>query len=95
MKSKTDEEKIAALAACVSWAINFMNTKSGGGLVVHRNGDDFKTEAWITWFQRELKNATHIEYDQEVLQFQRASKADRKRMLKESATLRDKLTPVS
>lgn len=84
------QEQRDALARCVIWAVNFMKTP-GGGLVMRRDDKGGMTmEAWITWFRRELKTVG-VEWDDELLDYARASQKDRKRMLKESATLQAKL----
>jgi hypothetical protein len=82
------------LARCVTWAVNFMKTP-GGGMVMRRDAEgNMSMEAWLTWFRRELASVG-ITWDDELLDYSRASKADRKRMLKESPTLQGKLDALN
>lgn len=78
-----------ALARCAIFAVNNFKIP-GGGLVIRQCGGEFSTESWLTWFRRELKECG-VEWDDELLEYSRASKTNRKRMLKESATLQAKL----
>jgi hypothetical protein len=72
------------------FAVNHFKTP-GGGLVMQRDDKGgMEMEPWLTWFRRELK-AVGIEWDDELLEYGRASNTNRKRMLKESPTLQGKL----
>lgn len=81
-----------ALARCCMFAVNHFKLPFGSGTVMRRDasGNFSETEHWLTWFRRELKEVG-IEWDDELLEYGRASNTNRKRMLKESPTLAAKL----
>lgn len=83
------------MASCLIWDIKFLNTKSGGGLVMHKDGDKApQFESWMTWFKRALKEGAGATFDDEILSYSRASVKDRKRMLvAENPKLAEKLNP--
>lgn len=98
MKKYTQEEAAKihkerdALARCAMFAVNHFKLPSGSGTVMRFDdkGNITESEHWIDWFRRELKEVG-IEWDDELLEYGRASMTNRKKMLKTSTTLQAKL----
>lgn len=90
MKTNHKEQHVR-LAKCVIFAVNFLYPR-GGGLVFRNNPQkgEPQSEHWLAYFRRVLKDSG-VEWDDELLQYSRASQADRKRMLATSKTLSKKL----
>lgn len=81
----------ARLAKCVIWAVNFLHAR-GGGMVYRSSPQEGEPqcEHWLAYFRRVLKDSG-VEWDDELLAYGRASNTERKRMLRESKTLKKKL----
>lgn len=90
-KNPTLQQQHDRLARCVIWAVNFLHAR-GGGMVYRSNPTEGEpsSESWLAYFRRVLKDSG-VEWDDELLAYGRASNTDRKRMLKESPTLKKKL----
>lgn len=86
--SKTQEpaydENVGELIACVRFAINFLGKPPGqSGLVMHTAKDGKMTsESWLTWMRRTLK-VYGLVWDDDMLEYGRASQKRRKEMLKD------------
>jgi hypothetical protein len=99
MKTQTKKElsdqvtdlqiKLNELARCVIFTVNFGNFR--GGCVMRKLPDgSMQMESWIAWFRRELaKNG--VTWDDDLLDYGRANKKDRKMLLKERPGLAEKL----
>jgi hypothetical protein len=99
MSAKTYTQEQAAafkkqrdtFARCMIFAVNHFKIPGGGSVMRYsEDGKNFEMESWITWFRRELKEVG-VEWDDDLLEYSRASKTDKKRMLKESPALQAKL----
>ncbi len=84
------KEQRDTFARMAMFAVNHFKTPGGGLVMTWDDKGNMSSESWLTWFRRELKEVG-IEWDDELLDWARASKTDRKRMLKESTTLQGKL----
>lgn len=83
-------EREKELIACVSWAINFCHTRGSGCVLRHGPKGEITTEHFVKWFVRALEPYGY-RYDTDLLWYYRASKTDRKRMVKDNPALAEKL----
>jgi len=96
MKTYTQEEaqkfkdQRDTFARMAIFAVNHFKIPGGGCVIRQDDKGNIETESWLTWFRRELKEVG-VEWDDELLEYSRCSKTDRKKMLKSSTTLQGKL----
>lgn len=84
------------LAQCVHFALSWLHSK-GSGLLMDRSdptATEYKMEHWTTWFIRTMETVG-AKYDLDILDFQRSSQTDRKKMLKANPALQEKLNKTT
>lgn len=83
------------LARCVHFSLSHLRA-SGSGMLMDRDpaATEWKMEHWTEWFIREMESCG-LKYDRELLEFQRASQTDRKKMLKANPAIQEKLNKTN
>jgi hypothetical protein len=90
-KFKEQRDKFAHL---LIFAVNHFKTPGCYSVGRFDDKGEYESESWLTWFRRELE-AVGVKWDDDLLEYARASKTDQKKMLKSSTTLQAKLAALN